>query len=89
LAGFAGLGLAGALATRRLPGQIALWPLALVPSWFGISHLIAAMVGYQGCPELGAIPTVLHGRPIGTRCRMWSRIDAGLARRPPVARVRP
>ncbi|MFZ1927008.1 MAG: hypothetical protein WAU42_12805, partial [Solirubrobacteraceae bacterium] len=27
----------GALATRRLPGAIALWPASLVPTWFGIS----------------------------------------------------
>jgi len=77
--GLAALGVGGALATRALPGRIALWPAALVPSWFGISHLVAAMVGYNGCPELGAIPTVMHGRPIGSRCRMWSALDARLA----------
>lgn len=79
--GFTAIGLGGALATRRLPGQIALWPLAIVPSWFGISHLIAAMIGYDGCPELGAIPTVLHGQPIGSRCRLWERIDRRIGAR--------
>lgn len=36
-AGF--LAVAGALATRRTPGGIALWPVALVPAWFGICIL--------------------------------------------------
>lgn len=75
LAGLAFLLLAGALASRGLPGAIALWPLALVPTWFGISHLVAAQAGYRGCPELGAIPSVWLGRPVGTACGPWERID--------------
>lgn len=31
--------------------------------------------GYQGCPELGAIPSVMLGRPVGTSCELWRRID--------------
>jgi hypothetical protein len=76
--GFAQLALGGTLATRKLPGGIALWPVALVPTWFGISHLIAAMIGYRGCPELGAIPTVMQGRPVGTVCEFWARLDRRL-----------
>ncbi len=77
------LALAGCLATRRLPGDIALWPLALVPTWFGISHLIAAVIGYRGCPELGAIPTVMLGRRVETPCGPWDHFDARFeARRP-------
>lgn len=76
--GLAQLALGGALAGRKLPGQITLWPVALVPTWFGISHLIAAMIGYRGCPELGAIPTVMLGRPVGTACEFWDRIDRRL-----------
>jgi hypothetical protein len=75
LAGLAFLLLAGALASRSLPGGIDLWPLALVPTWFGISHLVAAQIGYRGCPELGAIPSVWLGRPVGTGCGPWDRID--------------
>jgi hypothetical protein len=66
---------AGALGTRRLPGAIALWPASLVPTWFGISHLVAGVTGYQGCPELGAIPSVMLGRRVGTSCELWQRID--------------
>jgi hypothetical protein len=66
---------AGAVGTRRLPGAIALWPASLVPTWFGISHLVAGVTGYQGCPELGAIPSVMLGRPVGTSCELWRRID--------------
>jgi hypothetical protein len=73
--GLAQLALAGSLASRRMPGRVALWPVALVPTWFGISHLIAAVIGYRGCPELGAIPTVMLGRPVGTGCEFWDRID--------------
>jgi hypothetical protein len=80
LAGFAFLLLAGALASRSLPGGIALWPLSLVPAWFGISHLVASMTGYRGCPELGAIPSVWLGRPVGTGCGPWDRIDRLLTR---------
>ncbi len=75
LAGVAFLAVAGALSSRRLPGAIALWPASLVPTWFGISHLIAGVTGYQGCPELGAIPTVMLGRPVGSSCELWRRID--------------
>ena len=78
LAGFGFLALAGALGSRRAPGRIALWPLALVPTWFGISHLVASVTGYQGCPELGAIPSVMLARPIGTSCGPWERIDRHL-----------
>jgi hypothetical protein len=75
LAGVVFLAVAGALSSRRLPGAIALWPASLVPTWFGISHLIAGVTGYQGCPELGAIPTVMLGRPVGSDCELWRRID--------------
>lgn len=70
--------LAGAMATRRLPGRVALWPASLVPTWFGISHLIASVTGYAGCPELGAIPSVMLNRPVATSCGPWERIDRAL-----------
>jgi hypothetical protein len=76
------LAIAGWLATRALPGEVALWPLAIVPAWFGVSHLIAGLIGYYGCPELGAIPSVLHGRRIETGCAPWARADRLLGGRP-------
>lgn len=76
--GLAQLAVGGALASRKLPGGVSLWPVALVPTWFGISHLIAGMIGYRGCPELGAIPTVMQGRPVGTVCEFWTRLDRRL-----------
>jgi hypothetical protein len=75
-AGLVFLAIAGALAARRLPGNVALWPASLVPTWFGISHLVAGMTGYEGCPELGAIPSVMLGRPVATDCELWRRIDS-------------
>ena len=91
VAGLLHLALAGWLATRQLPGDIALWPVALVPAWFGISHLIAGLIGYYGCPELGAIPSVMAGRRIETGCGPWERYDRWLGaphREPPPARTR-
>ena len=78
VAGLGFLVIAGALSTRRLPGRVALWPAALVPTWFGISHLVAAVTGYAGCPELGAIPSVMLGRPVATGCGPWQHIDQAL-----------
>ena len=80
-AGASFLVIAGALASRRLPGGVALWPTALVPAWFGISHLVAAMTGYPGCPEFGAIPSVMLARPVATGCGPWERIDRRLGSR--------
>jgi len=79
-AGLGFLALAGALGARQAPGRVALWPLALVPTWFGISHLVAGVTGYRGCPELGAIPSVMLARPVATSCGPWERIDRGLER---------
>lgn len=76
IAGLGFLAVAGALSSRRLPGRISLWPTALVPTWFGISHLVAGVTGYEGCPELGAIPSVVLDRPVTTSCAHWRRIDA-------------
>jgi hypothetical protein len=76
LAGMGFLAIAGMLATRRLPGRIALWPTSLVPTWFGISHLVAGVTGYHGCPEIGAIPSVMLGRQVTTNCELWQSIDA-------------
>jgi hypothetical protein len=77
-AGVGFLILAGAMGSRQLPGGIALWPAAVVPTWFGISHLVAGVTGYGGCPELGAIPSVMLDRQIGTRCATWERIDRAI-----------
>src|SRR5438046_1273442 len=79
-AGLAFLGLAGGLASRCAPGRVQLWPLAIVPAWFGVSHLVAAQMGYQGCPELGAIASVIQGRRIETGCVPWDRADSWLMR---------
>jgi hypothetical protein len=54
---------------------VALWPAAIVPTWFGIAHMVAGVTGYRGCPELGAIPSVMLGRPVETSCTAWDRID--------------
>jgi hypothetical protein len=56
-----------------------LWPLAFLAAWFGTSFLVAAATRYPGCPEVGAIPSLVLGRPIVTRCPPLERIDRTLS----------
>ena len=72
-AGAAFGGLAAASRQRRwayAPGAVA--------AWFGVSHLLAAYTGFDGCPELGAVPSVVLGRKVATECGPWEWIDARL-----------
>lgn len=55
-----------------------LWPLAAVAGWFGISHVVAGTTGFAGCPELGAVPSLVLRRDVHTRCGPWERIDSYL-----------
>src|SRR4051794_25659995 len=80
VAGLGFLALAGAMSSRQLPGRISLWPAAIVPTWFGVSHPVASVTGYGGCPELGAIPSVVLDRPVATACGPWERIDSWVDR---------
>jgi hypothetical protein len=77
------LALAGGMFSRQLPGKISLWPAAIVPTWFGVSHLVASVTGYEGCPELGAIPSMVRDRHVATRCGLWEQIDRQVGRLPP------
>lgn len=53
----------------------ATWPLGAAALWFGLSHLVAAATAYRGCPEIGAIPSLLLRRHVETTCRPWERAD--------------
>ena len=57
-----------------------LWPLSIMAAWFGASHLLAAAMGYRGCPELGAIPSFVLRRRVSTECKPWERLDRWLER---------
>ena len=61
--------------------SLPLWLLSLTAGWFGLSHLVASVTGYQGCPELGAILSLFRRRPVDTRCAPWDRIDERLSSR--------
>lgn len=63
-----------------LAAWIPFWPLSVLAAWFGISHLVAAATGYRGCPEMGAIPSLLLRRRVSTVCRPWERFDQWLER---------
>ena len=62
------------------PPQLA-WAPAAPPAWFGASHLVAAATAYRGCPELGAIPSLVLRRRIETTCPPWDEIDRVLERK--------
>ena len=64
---------AAALATRRR-GTLGMVG-TLGGGWFGASHLVAARTGYAGCPELGAIPSVILRRDVPIGCRPWRIVD--------------
>ena len=42
------------------------------------SHLVAARTGYPGCPELGAIPSMLLRRDVRVGCVPWRILDRRL-----------
>ena len=75
IVGIASLGLA-ALAGRRagVPGALA----AASAGWFGASHVVAARTGYAGCPELGAIASVLLRRDVHVGGVPWQIADRRL-----------
>jgi uncharacterized membrane protein len=52
--------------------------LALIFGWIGVSHVVAAVTAYPGCPELGAVPSLLLGRSVKTGCVPWRWLDARL-----------
>lgn len=55
-------------------------PLGLVAGWFALSHVVAGITAYSGCPELGAIPSFVRGRPVVTGCGPWKLLDARIDR---------
>jgi hypothetical protein len=75
VAGVTLLALTAAATRASSPFNVA---LAGAAGWVGVSHLVAAATGYNGCPELGAIPTVVRGHPVHTRCGPWQTLDRRL-----------
>lgn len=72
-AGLAFVGFAAPLLGRR-----ALRPAGAIAAWFGVSHLVAAGTAFDGCPELGAIPSLLLRRKVATECGPWDFLDRRL-----------
>jgi hypothetical protein len=71
------LALAGFIGSRSDLGWL-VQVAAVIPAWFGITHLVASVTGYQGCPELGAIPSLVLKRPIATNCTVWRWMDKAI-----------
>lgn len=62
-----------------LPWSAAGWiALAVIVTWLGATHVLAAAMAYPGCPELGAVPSILLGRWIRIGCTPWRWLDARL-----------
>ncbi len=55
-------------------------PLGVVAGWFALSHVIAGITAYPGCPELGAVPSVVRERQVVTKCGPWKLLDARIDR---------
>jgi hypothetical protein len=75
VAGAALLGLTAAALRAASPLSLA---VAGAAGWVGVSHMVAGATGYNGCPELGAIPSLLRGQPVHTRCGLWQTLDRSL-----------
>jgi hypothetical protein len=52
--------------------------LTVILSWVGASHVLAAVMSYPGCPELGAVASLLLGRWVRIGCTPWRWLDARL-----------
>jgi hypothetical protein len=51
---------------------------AAILVWFGVTHVLAALIAYPGCPELGAVPSLLLRRDVKIGCDPWQWFDARL-----------
>jgi len=51
---------------------------AAIIGWFGVTHILAGLLAYPGCPELGAIPSLLMRRVVRIGCGPWRWLDARL-----------
>ena len=59
------------------PWSAAGWiALAVIAGWLGATHVLAAAMAYPGCPELGALPSLLLGRWVKIGCTPWRWWDA-------------
>ena len=52
--------------------------LVVIAGWFGVTHVLAAAMAYPGCPELGAVPSLLLRRWVRIGCTPWRWLDARL-----------
>jgi hypothetical protein len=51
---------------------------SVIIGWFGVTHVLAALTAYPGCPELGAVLSLLLRRDVKVGCGPWRWLDARL-----------
>jgi hypothetical protein len=68
----------GFLCLAVLSKRIGFTPAVPLFGWFGATHLLAAAVAFDGCPELGVVPSVVLRRDVATECGPWEWVDARL-----------
>ena len=74
----AGLLLLDLLLPWSQPLSIAEIATAAIIGWFGVTHVLAALMAYPGCPELGSVPSLLLRRDLKIGCGPWRWLDARL-----------
>jgi len=74
IAGVGFLGLAALVKRSALSSS----PVATALGWFGATHLLAVATAFNGCPELGVVPTLLLRRDVATECGPWEWVDTRL-----------
>lgn len=70
--------------TRRRPKNICAVAGIARPYMVQYPPSVAGATSYQGCSELGAIPSVMLERPVGTSCELWRSIDCWVAMKRPL-----
>jgi hypothetical protein len=74
----AGLLLVAVLLLWSLAFSALVIAIAAILGWFGVTHVLAALTAYPGCPELGAVPSLLLRRDVRIGCGPWQWLDARL-----------
>jgi hypothetical protein len=71
----AGIAFGAAAARCGTSGATGRRAVGAVAAWFAVSHVVAAITRFDGCPELGAVASLVLGREVATECGPWDYLD--------------